>query len=95
MTIEEPDAVRDCSDSIAEQQAIKYASAVGHGGPVEVIENVKANLKTARPLPIYNDHREIPFVYEILENEEWTTGVLSVIRPWLAVRTVTHRPAAP
>ncbi len=75
------------SDDVAERQAIKYSAAVGKGVPKEVVDSVREQLKMAGPPPIYDDHKEVPFVYEVIENEGWRQRALSVIVPWVAVRS--------
>jgi len=74
--------------TIAEQQATQFADAVGSSIPKDVMSNAQEHLQTAPLVPIYKDHDDIPFLFEILENDGWKDAVQSVLEAWLSVGRV-------
>ena len=77
--------VHDDQISIAEQQTSSHRDAVGQTVSLSLINSIKEAVKIAYPHPVYKNHAEVPFTYEILQFKGWDDIVLPLAHAWIEV----------
>ena len=83
----------DCDPSvITENQPRVHVASIAHGVPQDIIHDVCNYANTAEPLHKYTIYAKMPFIFEILDMEGWSSKVRDLVDSWIQVSsTITSQ----
>ena len=67
------------------KESIPYREAVGFGTRPSLLADVKSRIDATSLKAIYEQHQEVPFLYEVLDTRAWHDSVRGLVDCWAAV----------